>query len=309
MLIVNRFVAGNRDRPWLCQPEKLVVNQALTIVRGDKPETLAVNYITDASVGWTTSHDIGDKLAVSVTAKGRPAYDLFIDEKHIRRPVTRPGSLSICDFRVLGCGDLRAIPLDNTIVFIPFAALDDLADELRVPRVDVVENLFAEDRVDQPFLHLVEIIKLAIERPSEANLYFIEHILGELRSHVAFTYGRMAQPKPQRRGTLTPLQEQRVKAQLLERLADPPNPKELASSCGLSISHFNRAFKESTGLPPHRWLLTQRVERAKDLLRKTTTPVIEVALGCGFADQSHLTRVFSKAVGMGPALWRRNVRD
>ena len=68
------------------------------------------------------------------------------------------------------------------------------------------------------------------------------------------------------------------------------------------------AFKQITGMPPHRWLLMQRVTRAKDLLRGTITPIAEIALTCGFSDQSHLTRVFSKTFGISPGAWRRQWR-
>ena len=311
MLIASpgRLDGAGLDRPWLCPKRKLAVNKVLAMTRGDKTETLAVRYVSDTEIGWTTPHAFENTLAAGVTTRGRPAYDVYVDDKPIRRPPTRPGALNITDFRVPACADLRGIPLDNTVVFIPLAALHSLADDLRVPRVQTVQNLFAEDHVDDAFLHLIEILKDAIERPAEANAYFIEHIFSAMCAHIATRYGGMAKPNPHRRGTLSPLQERRVKAQLLEHLAEPPSLESLAASCSLSRSHFSRAFKESTGLPPHQWLLAERVKRAKELLQATQVAITEIALECGFADQSHLTRAFSKAVGISPAAWRRNGRD
>jgi AraC-like DNA-binding protein len=83
----------------------------------------------------------------------------------------------------------------------------------------------------------------------------------------------------------------------------------VASGCGLSLSYFIRAFKQSTGDPPHRWLLRQRVERAKELLRDPRMTLAEAALACGFADQSHFTRVFKVMAGAPPGVWRRNTRN
>lgn len=80
---------------------------------------------------------------------------------------------------------------------------------------------------------------------------------------------------------------------------------ELASRCGLSRSHFARAFKASMGLPPHRWLIRHRIERCEELLAVSSESIAEIALHCGFADQSHLTRVFHAVTGMSPAAWRR----
>jgi AraC-like DNA-binding protein len=82
---------------------------------------------------------------------------------------------------------------------------------------------------------------------------------------------------------------------------------QLAKECRLSRSHFGRAFKKTLGQAPHRWLLEQRVEKAKGLLFIPKIPISEIALGAGFADQSHFTRVFSKATGTTPGAWRRAV--
>jgi AraC-like DNA-binding protein len=80
---------------------------------------------------------------------------------------------------------------------------------------------------------------------------------------------------------------------------------ELARACGLSRSHFAREFKTTTGMPPLQWLLTQRIERAKNLLLNPSVPIDLIAHQCGFTDQSHFTRSFSKAVGVTPGSWRR----
>jgi AraC-like DNA-binding protein len=80
----------------------------------------------------------------------------------------------------------------------------------------------------------------------------------------------------------------------------------IASECGLSASHFARAFTVSTGEPPHRWLIEQCIDHSKRLLLNSTLSVMEIALQCGFSDQSHFTRVFSAKVGasVGPSATR-----
>ena len=81
--------------------------------------------------------------------------------------------------------------------------------------------------------------------------------------------------------------------------------KQIAAHCGLSRSHFEKAFKVSLGTPPHRWLVRQRIQRAGEKLEQTDDSVSAIALSCGFTDQSHLTRVFGAVVGSSPAAWRR----
>jgi AraC family transcriptional regulator len=79
----------------------------------------------------------------------------------------------------------------------------------------------------------------------------------------------------------------------------------IARECGLSPSHFTRAFAISVGQPPHQWLLEQRVDLARQLLSESALPLADIAIQCGFADQSHFTRVFSARAGVSPGRWRR----
>jgi AraC family transcriptional regulator len=75
----------------------------------------------------------------------------------------------------------------------------------------------------------------------------------------------------------------------------------------LSVSHFSRRFRQTVGVAPHKWLLSFRVDLAKNLLRKQEKTLSDVALVCGFADQSHFTRVFTRMTGISPGAWRRGL--
>jgi AraC family transcriptional regulator len=61
-------------------------------------------------------------------------------------------------------------------------------------------------------------------------------------------------------------------------------------------------------MQPYRWLSRLRIEEAKRLLRLNTLPLSEIALACGFGDQAHFTRVFSREVGAAPGAWQRSMR-
>jgi AraC-like DNA-binding protein len=107
------------------------------------------------------------------------------------------------------------------------------------------------------------------------------------------------------RGGLTPQQQRRAEELLFARLSSDISLDELARECGLSRSHFARAFHKSFGTPPHRWLMVRRLERARELLETSAMPIAEVAERSGFASQSHLTRVFSGTFGVSPGQFRR----
>ena len=78
----------------------------------------------------------------------------------------------------------------------------------------------------------------------------------------------------------------------------------LARAAGLSRRHFARVFLKQTGETPHRWLMTLRLERAKELLANSDLSIIQIAETCGFAGQAHLTRMLGRRAGMTPLRWR-----
>jgi AraC-like DNA-binding protein len=111
-----------------------------------------------------------------------------------------------------------------------------------------------------------------------------------------------------KRGSLAPWQERRTCEYLLAHLEEEVSLDQLAASVGLSAAHFCRAFKRSTGVPPHRWQLSRRVERAQTLLTDTDLPLIEVAAQVGYNDPNQLGRVFRKHLGTSPGRFRREHR-
>lgn len=109
-------------------------------------------------------------------------------------------------------------------------------------------------------------------------------------------------------GQLAPWQLHKVCDHLEAHLAQDVGLSTLADLVGLSPKHFARAFKQSTGIPPHQWLIARRIERARSILSNTDHSLAEVALCCGFADQSHFTATFRRAVGFSPGRYRSDHR-
>jgi AraC family transcriptional regulator len=79
----------------------------------------------------------------------------------------------------------------------------------------------------------------------------------------------------------------------------------LARESGYSKSQFLRMFRASMGCSPHQWLIQLRIERAKQMLRRGSIPLIEIAAACGFSSHAHLSTSFRKAVGVSPNQYRR----
>jgi len=82
---------------------------------------------------------------------------------------------------------------------------------------------------------------------------------------------------------------------------------EMAQSAELSPAHFSRMFRKSTGETPHEFVLRQRVERAKEMLRQAEMRVLDVGVACGFKTQQHFARVFRRICGASPTEYRYEV--
>lgn len=187
---------------------------------------------------------------------------------------------------------------------IPRAALDELADDAGRPRL--AHLACTPGIVDPVLVHLAAALLPAFERPEQVNSLFVDYVVLAVCGYLADKYGDGAQPAAARKGGLTTAQLRRAKEILAANSSGHILLADVARECGLSRQYFTKAFKATTGLAPHRWLQQHRISQARQLLSKTSLPIADIAIQCGFADQSHLTRVFTTLVGLSPAAWRRS---
>ncbi|TWA93579.1 AraC-like DNA-binding protein [Bradyrhizobium stylosanthis] len=104
--------------------------------------------------------------------------------------------------------------------------------------------------------------------------------------------------------TLARPQIARVVSFIEDNIAQALCLSELSEVAGLSRVQLVRQFKQATGRPPHSFILQRRIERAKELLKRSDSTIVGVALDLGFHSQGHFTKVFSKFAGMTPGRWR-----
>jgi transcriptional regulator GlxA family with amidase domain len=107
------------------------------------------------------------------------------------------------------------------------------------------------------------------------------------------------------RGGLAPWQKRKVEQYLHDRIRQRIRLEDLARQVPLSVSHFCRAFKETFGVTPHSYLIRLRLARAQELMLQLRGELSQIALACGFSDQSHLCRAFRRQIGETPGAWRR----
>lgn len=223
----------------------------------------------------------------------------------VERRVVPPGGLFILpgglDFGVRLEGEL-----DTLHIYLRNAIVREVAGELGIGN----EDLALRPSLGEPD-PLAESLALAVrEAMSDATpgtSVYVDYLSRVLAARLLRRYSWRAVPELGACGGLTRIQMAQVEDFIEEHLCSSLSLDDLARACDLSPSYFARRFKVSTGMPPHQYLIHKRVERAKRLLR-TTMPIVEVALECGFSHQEHLTNVFRRATGHTPAAYRRAVQ-
>ena len=241
---------------------------------------------------------------VSLKLHNYPDCELWDHGKCVMKADVRAGTTYLYDLRS-DPGFIIDKPFHSLQFYLPRSALAGIARESRTQRVGDLACQFGYGHDDKIMRHVGASLLEALSRPSEANQLFIDHMMLAFTAHVAGTYGGLQSSAGPARGGLAPWQVKRACERLDANLGRTLSLQRIAAEFDLSVSYFSRAFRISTSLPPHQWLLRQRVKTAKQLMAVRDLPLSEIAISAGFANQSHLTRVFSALVGMSPAAWRR----
>jgi AraC family transcriptional regulator len=267
--------------------------------------TLAVTELRcEPKFGLTAPLPREDAYLVALQLRACHDHDLYFDGRLIRPTHWDAGVTTIYDLRQQPVADMRD-PGHSLMFYLPRVALNAVAAEAGSPSIDELRYRRAVGIDDTVARQLLSSVLPAIAQPEHAHPLFLDHVVLAMASHMAYVYGGVSPGRVHHRGGLASWQIKRATEMMSESLTEGPALSQLAEECGLSARHFARAFRESTGVPPHRWLLRHRVQRAQAMLRVQALPLADIALRCGFADQSHFTRVFSREVGLSPGQWRR----
>ncbi|MGE7417676.1 helix-turn-helix transcriptional regulator [Methylobacterium tarhaniae] len=183
----------------------------------------------------------------------------------------------------------------------PHAALDAFARDNDARPISTLT--WCRQTPDPVAASLSRILVPALHQDGPANDLFVEQLCLGLLAHVAWAYGGM-QPVTSAASGLAGWQERRAREIVHARFATRLTITCIARECGLTASHIARAFRWSTGQRPHEYLTAVRIGHAKDLMRDSDLPLSDIALLCGFGDQSYFTR----NVGTSPGQWRRTHR-
>jgi AraC family transcriptional regulator len=216
------------------------------------------------------------------------------------------GDISIMPAGVPAC--YRAEGEDHYLqIQIPPQFLKRVAQEAIELDPDQIE-LVTEFRVRDPQIeHTLMLLRTELHKGGGwVGQLYVESLANVLAMHLLREYSTAQHRIAMYEGGLGDRKILQVSEYIHEHLDREIKLEELAQLTGISQFHFSRLFKQSMGVSPHQYLLQQRVERAKQLLKNSKLTIAEIALQCGFNSQSHLGKQFRQLTGLTPKAYRAN---
>jgi AraC family transcriptional regulator len=242
---------------------------------------------------------------VSMNLDDRPLTLEVKGQNGFRRVVLRRGSAWVCP-----AGDLVSVRLNST-----FSYVRTLIDPAFFDRVVTSERCGSPVELRRTYGiaksqigHILGALVAESDAGNPGGLAFVEALATGLSQQVAIHAGACAPRVARLRGGLSTLAKRRALELMDAQLDASLTVESLAREVDLSPAHFARAFKETMGRAPHRYLLTLRLEHARRLLDAPDAVLSDVALRAGFADQAHFTRLFKREFGLTPGAVVRSRR-
>ena len=199
--------------------------------------------------------------------------------------------------------------VDKTLHFIIGSTfLDKIASESGLtPSACSLEFLPVLRTQDPQIAHVAQLFLMEMTHAFEAQKLYLESLSTVFGIHLIRHYSnlKLAQrPMHSTAAGLSPSQLKRVLDYIHDQLESDLSLSQLAQQVGLSRSYFAKQFKQAMHITPHHYINQQRVDRAKQLLKNLAVPIADVAMSCGFSNQSHFTKVFRQQLGITPKAYR-----
>jgi AraC family transcriptional regulator len=182
--------------------------------------------------------------------------------------------------------------------------IQSVAQETLAWNRDQVE-LLPEFRMRDPQLEAIALMLLTeLQQDNPGSRLYIESLTNLLAVHLLRQYATAKPHLPVYQGGLPQRQLMQVLDYINDHLEQEIKLADLAALLNISQFHFSHLFKQASGTTPYQYLLQQRIERAKQLLKQTNQPIMEIAFQCGFNSHSHLSQQFRRIIGTTPKAYR-----
>ncbi len=169
-------------------------------------------------------------------------------------------------------------------------------------------ELLPEFRTRDPQIESIGMMMLCeLQQGNCGSRLYIDSLANVLAIHLIRQYTATKLDLPIYEGGLPQRQLSQVLDYIHDRLNQDIRLTDLAALLGMSQFHFSHLFKQSIGITPYQYLLQQRIERAKQLLKQTNSSIMDIAFACGFSSHSHLSKQFRQTTGITPKSYRANI--
>ncbi|GLQ50578.1 helix-turn-helix transcriptional regulator [Dyella flava] len=273
------------------------VHLAVTELRIDQP-----------GYGMTSPMGSDDAYLVCLNLRKQSTHELWCDGRSVCSTAYDAGTAYVLDLR---CDPITYIgePLHSLYFYMPRQAIVEASEELGKRNIAGLDIRPGECFQDAIVGHIAQTLLPIFNSATAANQPLINHLLQGLCAYMTSTYSGSSIRPDIVRGALAPWQQRLVMQMMRERIFDGISIGELAEACSLSAGALARGFKKSTGMSPHQWLLSRRVDLALELMADPDTTLAEIAFHAGFSDQSHFSRVFTQKMGVAPGAWRKSLAN
>ena len=184
----------------------------------------------------------------------------------------------------------------------PRSIVNTAIDSIKSDRLEIMPQ-FAT--TDPQLLQLAQWLLLELHHQQIGSELYVESLITMLEVHLLRTYSVFEPIIPDYRGGLAKYKLNRVISLINENLERDFKLTDLATVVEMSPYHFARMFKQSTGITPHQYLVRQRINKAKELLRQTKMAIADIGYAIGYQNPSHFAKVFRQQTKVSPTAYRQ----
>lgn len=195
-------------------------------------------------------------------------------------------------------------PIEVAHLYLSPGAVADVAADVfdrDIEDVELMDVLRADDAV---LSNLAAALTSELQQGGLGGRIYVDALKTQACLHILRNYADVVFREPRAHGGLSRLHKRLVQQYVEDNIERNISLAELAGQTGLSAFHFARKFRNEFGCPPHAYVIRRRLEHAKRQLARKDVQLKCVAASAGFSDQSHMTRLFRRIVGVTPAEYR-----
>jgi AraC family transcriptional regulator len=249
------------------------------------------------------SYHYSDEHAICISLSPRPVRLLQIREGKTYEGLYGKGDVSITPAKVpffaRWDSDDHYLQIRLTSRFLQSVAKEALA--MNSDQIELLPEFKMRDRQ----IEAIGMMLLAeLKQENLGGRLYIESLANVLAVHLLRQYVAEKPVLPIYEGGLPQRQLLHVLDYIHEHLDQDIKLADLAGLLDMSQFHFSHLFKQAIGIAPYQYLLQQRIEQAKQLLKQTDQSITDIALTCGFNSHSHLSKQFRQLMGMTPTAYR-----